>query len=173
MISYHKLVQKPAIFQSFTGLKLSAFAELLPAFEQAYEIDLDRRDAQRKIKRDRQRGGGRTGALPLIEDKLVFILVYFRFYPVQILQGYLFGLSQPQANDWIHRLSSVLNQALGMQQQLPARRAKDIETILSACPGLEFIIDGTERPIRRPKDPEKQKQNYSGKKKRHTVKNNG
>jgi hypothetical protein len=172
MINYKKLAQKPAIFQSFTGLKLTAFTELLPAFEQAYETDLDRRDAQRKTKRDRQRGGGRTGALPLIEDKLVFILVYFRFYPVQVLQGYLFDLSQPQANDWIHRLSPILNQALGIQQQLPARRAKDIETILSACPGLEFIIDGTERPIRRPKDPEKQKQNYSGKKKRHTVKNN-
>ena len=172
MISYNKLVQKAAIFQNFTGLKLAAFAELLPAFEQAYEVDLDRQDAQRKRKRRRQRGGGRRGLLPLIEDKLVFILVYFRFYPVQILQGYLFGLSQPQANDWIHRLSPILNQALGIQQQLPARRAKDIESILSACPGLEFIIDGTERPIRRPKDPEKQKQNYSGKKKRHTVKNN-
>jgi len=91
---------------------------------------------------------------------------------VQVLQGYLFELSQPQANDWIHRLSPILNQALGMQQQLPARRAKDIETILSACPGLEFIIDGTERPIRRPKDPEQQKLKYSGKKKRHTMKNN-
>jgi Helix-turn-helix of DDE superfamily endonuclease len=164
MISYKKLAQKPVIFQSFTGLKLAAFTELLPAFEQAYEIDLDRRDARRKAERHRQRGGGRTGALPLIEDKLVFILVYFRFYPVQVLQGYLFDLSQPQANDWIHRLSPILNEALGIQQQLPARRAKDIETILSACPGLEFIIDGTERPIRRPKDPEKQKQNYSGKK---------
>jgi len=28
------------------------------------------------------------------------------------------------------------------------------------------IVDGTERPIARPKDAEKQKENYSGKKKR-------
>ncbi len=32
------------------------------------------------------------------------------------------------------------------------------------------MIDGTERPIGRPKDPEQQKLNYSGKKRRHTRK---
>jgi hypothetical protein len=40
------------------------------------------------------------------------------------------------------------------------------------CPDLEFIIDGTEHPIRRPKDKAKQKEYYSGKKGCHTVKNN-
>ena len=172
MISYVELKQVPQVFKSFTGLTLSAFAELLPAFEAAYEQELAHRDRERVHPRQRQRGGGRSGALPGIEDKLVFILVYFRFYPVQILQGYLFGLSQPQANDWIHRLAPLLNAALGREQHLPARRARDITEILSACPGLEFIIDGTERPIRRPLDPQRQEKHYSGKKKQHTVKNN-
>lgn len=36
----------------------------------------------------------------------------------------------------------------------------------------DFFDDGTERPIRRPKDPETQKAHYSGKKKQHTLKNN-
>ena len=172
MISSAELKQVPQVFKSFTGLTLSAFAELLPAFEAAYEQELAHRDRERVQPRQRQRGGGRSGALPRIEDKLVFILVYFRFYPVQILQGYLFGLSQPQANDWIHRLAPLLNAALGREQPLPARHARDISEILSACPGLEFIIDGTERPIRRPLDGQRQEQHYSGKKKRHTVKNN-
>jgi hypothetical protein len=43
---------------------------------------------------------------------------------------------------------------------------------LADCPGLEFIIDGTERPISRPKDKKRQESHYSGKKKQHTVKNN-
>lgn len=34
-----------------------------------------------------------------------------------------------------------------------------------------FCHDGTERPIQRPKDPEEQRRFYSGKKKRHTLKN--
>jgi hypothetical protein len=172
MITYEKLKNKPQVFKSITGLTVTAFAKLLPAFDWAYEDSLDRRDEQREQPRQRQRGGGRKGALLTVEDKMVFILFYFRVYPTQILQGFLFSLGQPQANEWVHRLTPVLHQALGYEKQLPARQAKDIEAVLAACPGLEFIIDGTERPIRRPKDPDRQKQNYSGKKKRHTVKNN-
>lgn len=172
MISYQQLKTKAVLFKSFTGITLTAFAELLPAFRQAYQDELERRDQQRPAPRQRQRGGGIKGALPTVEDKLVFILCYFRLYPVQVLQGYMFGMGQPQANEWIHRLTPVLKQALGYEKQLPARQSRDIEQVLAACPGLEFIIDGAERPIRRPKDPNRQRQNYSGKKKRHTVKNN-
>jgi len=172
MITYEKLENKPQVFKSITGLTVVAFGELLPVFEQAYENSLDQQDEQREQPRQRQRGGGRKGALRTIEDKLVFALLYMRVYPTQILQGYLFSLGQPQTNEWIHRLIPVLNQALGYEQQLPARQAQDIKAVLAACPGLEFIIDGTERPIRRPQDPQRQKNNYSGKKKRHTVKNN-
>lgn len=172
MIKYTELVKNRKLFQSFTGLRIEAFAELLPSFEKAYEADIVERESQRESPRQRHRGGGRTGVIPEIEDKLMFILVYFRFYPVQLLQGFLFGLSQPQANEWIHRLTPILNAALGYEQQLPARRTADIEALLEACPDLEFMIDGTERPIRRPKDTQQQKAKYSGKKKRHTVKNN-
>jgi hypothetical protein len=171
MITYAQLKNKPALFKSFTGLTLEAFTELLPAFCKAYAEDLDRRDQQRELPRQRRRGGGSKGALVTLEDKLMFILCYFRLYPVQVLQGYLFSMGQPQANAWIHRLIPLLNQALGYEKQLPARQARDIKQVLEACPGLEFIIDGAERPIRRPKDPDRQRQHYSGKKKRHTVKN--
>jgi DDE superfamily endonuclease/Helix-turn-helix of DDE superfamily endonuclease len=172
MITYASLKHKPSVFSSFTGLTLAAFNQLLPAFVQGYEADRDRLDQQREQPRQRRRGGGRSGALDKLEDKLVFILFYFKYYPVQVVQGYLFGLGQPQANEWIHRLTPILNQALGYECRLPARKTRDISQILAACPGLEFIIDGSERPIRRPKDQQKQRQHYSGKKKRYTVKNN-
>lgn len=172
MITFDSLKTKPDVFCNFTGLKLAAFYGLLPAFTQAYADDLDERDRKRKQPRQRERGGGRTSILDSSQDKLLFILFYFRFYPVQVVQGYFFGMSQPQSNDWIHRLTPILNRALGYQCQLPARKTSAITAILQACPGLEFIIDGTERPIRRPTNQEKQRTHYSGKKKRHTVKNN-
>ena len=65
----------------------------------------------------------------------------------------------------------MLNEALGKEQQLPEHRAANLETVLSNCPSLEFVIDGTERPINRPKDNDTQKKYYSGKQKAHTVKN--
>jgi hypothetical protein len=87
MLSYQPLKTKPTVFKSFIGITLSTFVELLPAFRQACQDDLNRRDAQRKVPRQRQRGGGIKGTLPTLEDKLVFILCYFRLYPVQVLQG--------------------------------------------------------------------------------------
>jgi hypothetical protein len=172
MITYQRLKQTPALFKCFTGLTRKAFHHLLVDFRQAYEADLDKRDRQREQPRRRRRGGGQKGALVSLENKLLFILFYFRFYPIQALQGYLFGMGQPQANQWVQRLTPILNQALGYELQLPARQTHDIQQVLVTCPGLEFIIDGTERPIRRPKDKDKQRRHYSGKKKRHTVKNN-
>jgi len=172
LIKFQLLKKNLAAFQCFSGLNLAAFYELLPSFERAYEADLDKRDKERSRKRLRERGGGRNGALPNMEDKLLFILFYFKVYPVQEVQGYVFGMGQTQAGEWVHRLTPILNQALGYEKQLPARKVQDIQQVLKMCPDLEFIIDGTERPIRRPKDKEKQKEYYSGKKGRHTVKNN-
>ena len=89
--------------------------------------------------------------------------------------GFFFGFSQAQANEWIapsgHPLTPLLKAALGHEQQLPVRQARTAQALFAACPALELIIDGSERPIRRPKDAQRQKKFYSGKKKRHTVKN--
>ena len=170
MISHAKISRHRRMFKTLTGLSTEGFKQILPSFEKAWEADLDRRDAGRL--RLRGRGGGRKGGFRGSADRLVFILVYFRLYPIQAVQGLLFGMSQPQANEWVHRLTPFLNAALGHQQQLPARQPRDLEAVLGECEGLEFIIDGVERPIQRPKNPERQRQFYSGKKKRHSIKNN-
>ena len=103
--------------------------------------------------RQRRRGGGRKGRLADTADTLVFILMYFRLYPIQTVQGLLFGMGQPQANEWVHRLAPVLNAALGREQQLPARKPRDLDEVLGECEGLEFLIDGVERPHPAPQEP--------------------
>ena len=81
-------------------------------------------------------------------------------------------MGQFQANEWVHRLTRLLNQALGYEKQLPEREPANLKQVLAACPSLEFMIDGAERPINRPKDKADRKTYYSGEKKAHTVKNN-
>ena len=171
MISYETLKKKATLFKSFTGLSHRGFKQLKAAFAQAYADAATIQEVQREEPRRRRMGGGRK-RMRTLDDKLVFILFYFKHYPIQLAQGYFFGLGAAQANVWIHRLTPVLNQALGYECQLPARQAQTADQVFTACPGLQFIIDGTERPVRRPKDTDKQRQYYSGKKKRHTVKNN-
>jgi len=66
----------------------------------------------------------------------------------------------------------ILEKALGKELVLPARQIKSAEEFIRLFPEIkEVFIDGTERPVERSKNKEKQKQDYSGKKKRHTRKN--
>jgi hypothetical protein len=140
------------------------FDELRDAFETAYAED-ERRRGQPKSP------AGRKPALLTSADKLFFILFYLRHYPTQEVLGFLFGICQGQASHWVHRLTPVLKEALGAEKELPARTAVGVKALMRLCPELAFIIDGTDRPIRRPKDGERRRKDYSGKKKRHTKKN--
>ena len=160
-LAYDSLADKPRILRALTGLSKEEFEKLKPNFARAYEAYLDELDSKRSKPRQRRRGGGRKPVLREVEDKLLFILVYFRLYPTQEMQGFLFGLGQPQANFWIQRLTEVLNRALGYEMVLPERKPADLETVLSRYPALEFVIDGTERPIQRPKDRERQKKYWT------------
>ena len=172
MMTYATLQSDRREFLALTGLTLQEFQLLLNAFTPAYErrYPKDRTLADRP--RQRCAGGGRKGVLDCPEQKLLFLLVYLKTYPLQVLMGELFGLSQPGVNYWIHRLLPVLRDALDSLSVLPERNPNDFAQSQTAT-GTEprLIIDGTERRRQRPKSPEKQALHYSGKKKAHTDKN--
>lgn len=72
--------------------------------------------------------------LPTIVDKLLFMLTYLKQNPRQAVQGQLFGMSQSNANTWIHLLQPVLNQTLADQERLPARTADALAEMLATQP---------------------------------------
>lgn len=153
---------------ALTGLARCEFQELLPAFGNAYAA----RYPLTKKKRQRAVGGGRKEVLTTLEDKLLFILVYQKAYPLQVVQGELFGLSQSSANHWIDRLLPVLSDALDELGVMPEREGQHLrQHELRQSDRSDLIIDGTERHRQRPKSPEKQALHYSGKKKAHSDKN--
>jgi hypothetical protein len=102
--------------------------------------------------------------LGTLADKLLFILVYVKTYPLQEVMGALFGLSQGQVNVWIHRLTPLLQTALATQGSLPERRPDAVVECLADAELWTFALDGTERRRQRPLDPAQQKAFYSGKK---------
>ena len=155
------------LLRAVTGLNLKALEELKPAFEKALaEAPTPRRS---KTPREREEGAGRKPRLATTEQKLIYILFYFKCYPTFDLAGLLFNLDRSQAHRWMHRLQPILETALGKKLALPKRKLHSMDEFLECFPELErIILDGTERPIQRAKDKDKQKQDYSGKKKRHT-----
>lgn len=172
MLTYDELQHHPRKFLALTGLTLKEFRALLPAFERAYTRKYPPHKTHVGKKRKRQVGGGRKSTLDSVEQKLLFVLVYQKTYPVQVLLGELFDLSQPRTNDWIHRLLPMLKDALGDLGTLPERDPQQFARHeKQQGDSHEYIIDGTERRRQRPKNPEKQALHYSGKKKTHSDKN--
>src|SRR5919108_6290677 len=80
-----------------------------------------------------------TCPLPTTADKLLFMLTYVKQHPIQEVPGQLFGLSQSNANKWIHLLHTVLNQALAQQERLPARTAAALATLLTRNQAKEEV----------------------------------
>lgn len=164
MLSYQRLKHHPHALRAFTGLDQAEFEKLLIYFEMAYHAYRYDRHVTKKF-RQRRYGGGRKSRLAAMEDKLLFILFYFKVYPLQEVMAFLFDTSQGRVNEWIHQLSTVLQMALGKAHALPERDPKSLEQTLALCVSVDFIIDGTERRVHRPKDSTEQQEKYSGKKK--------
>jgi hypothetical protein len=172
MLEYTQLKTDRRKFLAMTGLTLKEFQSLLPAFEKAYQKDHTPTKTMAGRKRKRRAGGGRIGALKPVEQKLLFILVYQKTYPLQVVLGELFGLSQSGANQWIHRLLPVLLAALTAMGVTPERDGPQFAAAERRHrERRDYVIDGTERRRQRPKNPEKQALHYSGKKKVHSDKN--
>lgn len=171
MLTYEQLKNRPRELLAATGLTREEFDQLLPAFQEADRTryaDLTLEDKPRQ----RQPGGGAIGVLDTDTDRLLFIMVYLKTNPLQTMHGLQFGLSQPQANYWIHRLLPVVQQALKALGMTPERDGQQVRTSELALEGTpDLALDGTERRRQRPQDAAAQKAHYSGKKKTHTDKN--
>lgn len=171
MVTYETLKKKPKELLALTGLARREFDELLPAFAKTLAA-AEARARPKPKQRQRAPGGGRKPGLRTVEDKLLFILVYTKTYPLQVVQGRLFGMSQSSANEWIHFLLPVLAAALDALGVMPERQgaqAAKHERRQGEAPDL--IVDGVERRRQRPKDPKIQAIHYSGKQKGHFDKN--
>jgi hypothetical protein len=151
-----RLQQLPSRYRSLTGLTLVQFNPLLEKVELAHA----NRQAKRHARSPRQRrpGGGRKPKLDRAES-LVLTLIYYRTYLTLEFLGFLFGIDKGTACRIVQKTSLLLTGIF----RIPERKVQLQEDELRA-----IFIDGTERPIHRPK--RKQRRSYSGKKKRHTRK---
>ena len=152
-----RLQRSPKAFRQLTGITPAAFdrllADLTPRYQQA--------EAKRKDRPGRKRrpGAGRKHALDLA-DRLLMLLIYYRTYTTHAFLGFLFGVDDSAVGRNINPLQPLLAGIF----RIPERRIRlDPEEI------QELFFDATERPTRRPG--KGQRAYYSGKKKRHTLKN--
>lgn len=77
----------------------------------------------------------------------------------------LYRTHRSRPNRWVQAWLPVLEEALGRKAVLPERKIHDFETLFTRFPqARDLFLDGTERPVRRPSEPAREKRHCSAKK---------
>jgi hypothetical protein len=169
-MSYTRLSKKPRLFRSFTGLEIFEFDTICREIELRYqEYEKKRLSKKRRI---RNIGAGRPFDLK-VRDRFVMLLVYYKLYITYTLSGFLFNLDQSNVCRDISILEPLIERCIPLPKKLyrRTRRLRTIGEVEEYFPGFKAFVDSTEQEIPRPKNKKKRKNYYSGKKKKHTVKN--
>lgn len=169
-MSYTRLSKKPRLFRSFTGLEIFEFDTICREIELRYqEYEKKRLSKKRRI---RNIGAGRPFDLK-VRDRFVMLLVYYKLYITYTLSGFLFNLDQSNVCRDISILEPLIERCIPLPKKLyrRTRRLRTIGEVEEYFPSFKAFVDSTEQEIPRPKNKKKRKNYYSGKKKKHTVKN--
>lgn len=149
-------------FRAVTGMPKDEFQDLLKAFIEAHESIFGKLS---------DRVPERIGKLKKYEDCLLFVLFQMKTNLTYDALGAVFNMEASVAYANFTKYSKILEIALHRKKVLPKRKFEskaELEETLKDED--EIIIDAEEHPVQRPKDPDSQKDMYSGKKKHHTNK---
>ena len=143
MKRYSKIIQQSErSFKRQTGLSIDNFNQLLQQL--GFHI------AQLKIENP-LKNRGLKGRLSL-EDKLLLTLYYIRHYPILLLLGQIFNISESYAHKIYHIIIDMI---------VKIAHVKGVKSLVNGTI-KDIVVDVSEQPIERPK--KGQKKYYSGKK---------
>lgn len=166
-------------FQRTVGLCITQIDLLVKKLEPHWK----KAEEQRKSTFDRKRkiGAGRPYKFESLRYKLLIVLLYYRLYLTQELLGSIVGLDQANISKLLKKMLPLIEKAADpelaayfkkiQEEHDIAEKTNDWKTFFEKNPDLKDVsIDATEQQCYRSEDNEQQKQYYSGKKKRHTMK---
>ena len=135
-------------FRGLTGVTPDIFNEMTNRLRPSWERLLTRRNRS-----------GRPCAVGGLEDHLLVMLILYRCHITQDFLGLLYGVDKATICRALARIEKLCRGALGVKRRITVTKEE----------ASALLIDATEQPVERPK--RKQKCWYSGKKKRHSIKN--
>jgi DDE superfamily endonuclease len=125
-IRFADLRSRPTEVLDLTSLTLDEFRQLVPPFETAFQAHMATWRLDGQPRTARRYTTYHNCPLPTPEDRLLFILVYLKTYPLQVVQGRLFGMGQSKAHQWIHVLLTVLQATLRALGDAPTRSMTEL-----------------------------------------------
>jgi hypothetical protein len=143
------LLRRSPSFRRLTGISVMTFDRAVAGLTEAW----DKHQAQ-KLK------SGRPSDLGGLDDHLLVLLIYYRCYVTQEFLGFFYHVNKSAICRAIQRVEGLAHPLIGVGRK-PKVNREEAEAL---------IVDCTEQPIQRPGTDARQREHYSGKKKRHTMK---
>ena len=125
-LRFADLRMRPTAVLDVTRLTVNEFGPFVPPFEAAFQAHIARWRLHGKPRTASRYTTYQNCPLPTPEDRLLFLLVYLQTYPLQVVQGRLFGRGQSKAHQWIHVLLVVLRTALRTRGDAPTRSLTEL-----------------------------------------------
>ena len=128
----------------FKKVKEESFKRLVGVKRETFEVMVEE---YKKSEEERKKGHKIGGRKPKLceEDRVLFMLEYYREYRTLYHMGIDYGISEGQASKVVRDVESVLIKS--GKFSLPSKRV-----LYEADSPIEFVlIDATESPIQRPK----------------------
>jgi hypothetical protein len=146
-LRFADLQTRPTEVLDLTSLTLDEFQRLVPPFEAAFEAHMAAWRLDGRPRTARRYTTYTNCPLPTPEDRLLFILVYLKTYPLQVVQGRLFGLGQSKAHQWIHVLLVVLQATLRTLGDAPTRSVQALAQRLGVAEAdMQAMVAPTPEP---------------------------
>jgi hypothetical protein len=120
-LRFADLQSRPTEVLDLTSLTVEEFQPLVPPFEAAFQAHMAHWRLDGRPRTARRYTTSQNCPLPTPEDRLLFLLVYLKTYPLQVVQGRLFGMGQSKAHQWLHVLLVVLQATLRALGDAPTR----------------------------------------------------
>jgi hypothetical protein len=146
-IRFADLHSRPTEVLDLTSLTVDEFQQLVPPFEAAFQAHMAHWRLDGRPRTARRYTTYHNCPLPTPEDRLLFILVYLKTYPLQVVHGRLFGMGQSKAHQWIHVLLAVLQVTLRTLGDAPSRSLAELATRMGMAEAEAAALVGpTEEP---------------------------
>ncbi len=136
-------------FQKLTGVQPEQFRAMVRRVRPLWE---------RRVEAPKNREGRPFGVGGL-EEHLLVLLILYRCHLTQDFLACLYHVDKATISRSLKRMEKIAGRSLGVKRKI----------VVTAEEAEALIMDCTEQPVQRPQ--RKQRCYYSGKKKRHTVKN--
>jgi Helix-turn-helix of DDE superfamily endonuclease len=141
---------RPTEMLDLTSLTVEEFRELVFPFEAAFQVHMADWRLDGRPRTARRYTTYTNCPLPTPEDRLLFILIYLKTYPLQVVQGRLFGMGQSKAHQWIHVLLVVLRATLRTLGDTPTRSVQALAQRLGMAEADAAVVVP---PLVPPSDP--------------------